>query len=198
MDFFKNIIKPFKKESPLDKKFHQSREIYSDEIFVNKFIEKGGKFLYCTNLKEIIENLNLIITEYKIQKLLCYDHDLVNLTKKNNIDTEQVFTKELPFFTTREYLISNEGDIVFTSNQLNSTKLIDFSENFIVYATTSQIVKNNREAMEGINIDYKGYLPNNISNIRYYNLRKNKESFMNYGNSNSKNLYLILFEDLKK
>ncbi|MDC1354195.1 hypothetical protein N8259_03340 [Polaribacter sp.] len=83
-----------------------------------------------------------------------------------------------------------------SSNQLKSKKITEFSENFIIYASTSQIVKDTGQGLTGIKTSSKQNLPTNISAIKNYTLKKNDDNFLNYGNSNSKNLYLLLFEDL--
>ena len=115
------------------------------------------------------------------------------MDKKTEIsETDQ----ELPFFSTCEHLIADKGDILLSSNQLKSKKITEFSENFIIYASTSQIVKDTGQGLTGIKTNSKQNLPTNISAIKNYTLKKNDDNFLNYGNSNSKNLYLLLFEDL--
>ena len=87
-------------------------------------------------------------------------------------------------------------DILFSSNQLKSIPLKDFSSNFIVFATTSQLVKDTGQGLTGIKAKCKNNLPTNISSIKNYNMDNNDDNFLNYGNNNSKNLYLLLLEDL--
>ena len=111
------------------------------------------------------------------------------------IETSET-NQELPFFTSCEHLIADKGDILLSSNQLKSKKITEFSENFIIYASTSQIVKDTGQGLTGIKTSSKKNLPTNISAIKNYTLKKNDDNFLNYGNSNSKNLYLLLFEDL--
>ncbi len=200
MGFFKKLFGGFKEDNKSkENENERQKEVENlsfDEFFVEKFIEKGGKFLYCTSIDEVVDNLKMIVKENAYDNLLCYDHDLLNITKKIDVKTNSVFSKEMPFFTSCEYLLGKQGDIMFSSNQLGVNKLVEFSKDFIVYATTSQIVKDRREGMTGINVNYKGNIPTNISSISCYNLEKTNENFMNYENSNSKKLYLILFEDL--
>ena len=43
---------------------------------------------------------------------------------------------------------------------------------------------------------YKENLPTNISAIKNYAVNKNEDNLLNLGNTNSKNLYLLLLEDL--
>ena len=169
-----------------------------DDSFVHHFINEGGKFLYCTKIDEVTENLQKIVSENKWDTISCNDLDLLKLSKKiDGITINQNIKSNNPIFINCEHLIANSGEILFSSNQLGSHKLASLSDNFIVYATTSQLVKNISEGLTGIKTNFRGNIPTNISSIKHYTL-KNKvgDDFLSYGNINAKNLYLLLFEDL--
>ena len=193
MSFFKKLFNISKKEEHVKE---QEVDLSLDDSFVHHFIKKGGKFLYSTNIKEVIDNLESILKENNWDEVTCIDNDLLSLLKKSKIAVKKSFFDEIPFFTTCEHLIANNGDILLSSNQLNSNKIASLPPNFIVYATTSQLVKNTGQGLTGIRTNFKGNIPTNISAIKNYNIVKNDDNFLNYGNSNSKNLYLLLFEDL--
>ncbi len=195
MDFLRKLFKSFQ-ESQSDKINDQKVNLSLDDSFVHHFINKGGKFLYCTTIEEVINNLSNILIENNWNNLICYDYDLLKLFEKLSIKPKNKFNSELPFFTNCEHLIANNGDILFSSNQLGSNRLSNYSENFIVYGTTSQLVKNISQGLTGIKVNFKGNIPTNISSISSYKSKKTENDFMSYGNNNSKNLYLLLFEDL--
>lgn len=167
-----------------------------DDAFVHNFIRKGGKFLYCTKLNEVVKNFKEIIKENNWTDIIVLDYNLSKLIQKEKITQHLKHNIAFPFFTTCEHLIADNGDILFSSNQLGSAKLSEFSKDFIVYATTSQLVKNTGEGLTGIKTNFKGNIPTNISAIRNYNLNNEDDNSLNYGNNNSKNLYLLLFENL--
>ena len=54
-----------------------------DDAFVHHFISKGGKFLYCVSEKEVISNLNQIISENNWEIITCFDKSLKNFLKKS-------------------------------------------------------------------------------------------------------------------
>lgn len=196
MNFFKKLFK-LKKASSINKETEQQPVNLSiDDAFVHNFISKGGKFLYCTKIEEVIDHLNSILLENNWRQLYCNDIDLLKLVGNLNLNIQSNFNGKTPFFTTCEYLIADKGNILFSSNQLGSNKLNEFSEHFIVYATTSQLVKNTREGLTGINMNFRGNIPNNISSLKNYSLKNIDENFLDFSNTNSKNLYLLLFEDL--
>ena len=127
--------------------------------------------------------------------MVCLDNNLTKLIDKKDVTIKSDINYSAPFFTTCEHLIADNGDVLFSSNQLKSKKLASLSEHFIVYATTSQLVKNTGEGLTGIKTNFKENIPTNISAIKNYSINKKDDNFLNYGNSNSKNLYLLLFED---
>ncbi|CAL2076770.1 LUD domain-containing protein [Tenacibaculum sp. 190524A02b] len=196
MNFFKKLFKSYSTESSKEEINQQPVNLSLDDLFVHNFINKGGKFLYCTSFNEVIINLENIVKENDWKDISCTDFDLLKITQQISINTQKKANKLVPFFTTCEHLIANKGDILFSSNQLGSQKISELSENFIVYATTSQLVKNTSEGLTGIKTHFSGNIPTNISSVTNYTIQKNSDDFLNYGNSNSKNLYLLLFEDL--
>ena len=194
MSFLKKLFNLGNQESKEIKE--QPVYLSLDDNFVHHFIQKGGKFLYCTNINEVVSNLKSILIENNWKQIICTDYDLPKFLIETDVILENSLKTSHPFFTTCEHLISDNGNILFSSNQLKSKKLPELSEHFIVYATTSQLVKNTGEALTGIKTNFKGNIPTNISAVKEYTVKKGDDNFMNYGNSNSKNLYLLLFEDL--
>lgn len=195
MNFFKNIFNSPKQKEP--KEIDSSTETLPlDQIFVKNFIKNKGKFLYCTSLEEVTINLSNIIKENSWDTITCNDTDLQKLILTIDLKTTDKFSNSIPVFVSCEHLIAENGSILFSSNQLGENKIAALTDNFIVYATTSQLVKSKGESLTGIKTHYKGNIPNNISAIKNYNPNCKDIDFMNYGNTNAKNLYLLLFEDL--
>ena len=193
MNFFKKIFTSSETKKDQEIK-NQEVNLSLDDAFVHNFINKGGKFLYCTKMEEVVVNLKNILAENNWDTLICSDYDLIKYTKQIGVQTEEKFNDSHPFFTTCEHLIANEGNIMFTSNQLGSNRYTSFSEDFIVYATTSQIVKNTGEGLTSIKTRLSGNLPTNIGALKNYRLQ-NIENDMDFSNASSKRTYLLLFED---
>lgn len=195
MSFFKKLFNsPKKQEVKPDDSVKDNLPL--DQIFVKNFIEGKGKFLYCTSLEEVSSNISNIAKENSWEVINCNDNDLLKIIKAIGVKTSDKLCNKYPIFISCEHLIAENGSILFSSNQLKDRKLHELSQNFIVYATTSQIVKTKGESLTGIKSRYKGNIPSNISAIKSFNPNGKGEDFMSYGNTNSKNLYLLLFEDL--
>jgi len=164
-----------------------------DEQFVHNFKEKGGKFLYCTTQEEVLVYLKNIFKENIWETVHCTDTklsgDLSVIEQPKNKDS-------LVFYTTCEHLIVDDASILFSSNQLKEVRLSQYAKNFIVFATTSQLLLTKDDGLTSIKKRFKKEIPTNISAIKDYRPYQKDPNFLNYGNTNSKNLYLILLEDL--
>lgn len=194
MNFFKKLFNiPITEDKEIQK---QEVTLSLDDLFVHNFVEKGGKFLYCIKETEIKANLKNILEENNWSTLTLLDKDLTSFFNKKEVKVSKDFISDTPVFSSCEHLIADNGNILFSSNQLKSIKLSEMPKNFIVFAKTSQLVKDMGQGLTGIKINHKDNLPTNISAIKNYGVQQNDDNFLNYGNSNSKNLYLLLLEDL--
>jgi len=167
-----------------------------DESFTINFKANGGKFLYCEDLDEVNKNLNSILQEnnWKENNALVLDKRLTNKFKAFNFETTTNTNEYLFFFTTCESLISKDGSLLISSNQIEERKLKELPPNFIIFATTSQFVENISEGLKRIREKNRKKIPTNITTIKHFKVCRDKD-FLSYGSS-SKNLYLLLLEDL--
>ena len=167
-----------------------------DERFTINFKANGGKFLYCENIKEVYSNLSDILKEnnWEGETLLLFDQRLNELFKDFNFKCSKKSSESSYFLSTCEYLIADDGSLLISSNQIAEKKLKELPTNFIIYATTSQFVENIGEGLRGIKGKNKEKIPTNITTIKHFKTSEDKD-FLTYGSS-SKNLYLLLLEDL--
>ena len=167
-----------------------------DEKFTINFKANGGKFLYCENLNEIYKNLTHIIEEndWEEEQVLLFDSELENRFKNSNLLPTRKISESTYFLTTCENLIANDGSLLISSKQIFEKKLPELPFNFIVFATTSQIVENIGEGLRGIKSKNRQKIPTNITTIKHFKSGDEKD-FLSYGSS-AKNLYLLLLEDL--
>ena len=167
-----------------------------DEQCTINFKANGGKFLYCENMQEVQDSLNSILREnnWNDDKVLLFDDRLNDLFKDFHFDKTKRISESSFFFSTCEYLISDDGSLLISSNQIAEKKLKELPDNFVIYATTSQFVQNIGEGLRGIKGKNRDKIPTNITTIKHFKTIEDKD-FLTYGSS-SKNLYLLLLEDL--
>ncbi|NND87970.1 MAG: LUD domain-containing protein [Flavobacteriaceae bacterium] len=202
MSLFKRLLNPNHKSDKKAKakksdhgKYYPEEKLPTDEKFTYNFNKNGGKFLYCISLEEILETFDNILIEndWYEKEVFCINESLRSRFDGYNLN----FTNNSGatfFLTTCESLIANNGSILLSSNQLKEKKLHELPSNIIVFATTSQLVDTISEGLRIIKNQSKGPIPSNITTIQDFETDKEKD-FMSYGSS-TKNLYLLLLEDL--
>ena len=176
--------------------FIETNTLPIEESFTINFHKNGGKFLYCENNDEVQVFLDKIIEEnnWDKKKALILNKHLREKFKHFKLKTTQK-TKDADFlFTTCESLVANDGSLLISSNQIAEKKLVELPENFIVFATTSQFVNTISEGLQGIKAQSKTKIPSNITTIKHFKANDTND-FLSYGSS-TKNLYLLLLEDL--
>jgi hypothetical protein len=167
-----------------------------DELFMINFKKNGGKFIYCEDKSELLNHFQSILKENDWNNQEFYSHD---------IKRDETFLKDLGLdFTTDksvnvlvgncEYLIANNGALLVCSNQIGEGKLLDLPHNFIIYATTSQLLESLGEGLQLIKKKYNTRIPASITTLKTFE-EKSDSDFLSYG-STQKNLYLLLLEDL--
>jgi len=177
-------------------KFLEATSLPIDEAFTVNFNANGGKFLYCENNDEVRNFLENIIEEnnWDKKKALILNKHLKAKFKSFKLGSTKK-TEDADFlFTTCESLIANDGSLLISSNQIAEKKLIELPENFIVFATTSQFVKTISEGLQAIKAQSRIKIPSNITTIKHFKANETND-FLSYGSS-TKNLYLLLLEDL--
>ncbi len=169
-----------------------------DEKFTIHFKKNGGKFLYCDSFSEISQALKNILSEngWKDHPFFVMDGRLEEKFGKEKIHFTKKASESEVFFTTCEHLIAQNGSILVCSNQLMEKKLNELPSNVIVFATTSQLVESIGEGLKKIKKKYGHSIPANITTLKHFQANEeNSDDFLTYGSS-SKNLYLLLLEDL--
>lgn len=183
-------------ESDERSKYMPDIKLPIDERFTINFKANGGKFLYCEDFEEVDQNLGLILEEngWTDKNVMIIDNRLSEKFANFNLKTSNKASECTYFLTTCEYLISNDGSLLISSNQIAEKKLKELPPNFIIFATTSQFVETISEGLRGIKDKNREKIPTNITTIKHFKASEDND-FLSYGSS-SKNLYLLLLEDL--
>lgn len=199
MNFFKKIFTKNTSSKSIDdsssSKYMPTDDIPVDEQFMLKFTEKGGKFLYCDNIQEAYEAFENILIEndWSNAEVCCLQNTIKAEFSDYNL-TYSANEKASFYLSDCEYLISGIGGILVSSNQLKEKKLYEIPDQLVVIAYTSQLIRDISEGLKGIK-HKTGVIPSNITTIQHFGSTKQSDDFMSYGSS-SKNLYLLLVEDL--
>ena len=198
MGIFKNLFGKKKKASSSKQnelgKYMPKVKIPVDEQFTLNFMKNGGKFIYCDSMEEVAENFNSILKEnnWDVKNVLCYNDSLKK--RFHNFNIEYTIKDSSFFLTSCEALIADKGSILISSNQIKEQRLNDLPNDFILFATTSQLKETISEGLRTIKNNRQEFFPTNITSLKHFKFSKEKD-LMTYENS-TKNLYLLLLEDL--
>lgn len=203
MSLFKRLLNPNYKSEEKAKtakdsghgKYYPEEKLPIDEKFTYYFNKNGGKFLYCENIEEVLESFDNILLEndWYERNAFCIDDALASRFDGFNLNFVKK-TSATFLLSPCEGLIANNGSILLSSNQIKEKNLKELPSNFIIFATTSQMIESISEGLRKIKTQSKNYIPSNITTIQDFETEKEKD-FMSYGSS-TKNLYLLLLEDL--
>jgi len=203
MNLFKRFLNPKSKadqekdipENADRGKYMPEVKLPTDERFMLNFKNNGGKFLYCVDDAEIQEAFDNILMEndWYEKQCCCFDEQLKSKFKNFNLEFNKSANAEF-YLSTCEFLVANDGSILISSNQIKERKLYDLPPNFIILSSTSQLIDTIGEGLRGIKFKNKQRIPSNITTIKNFETQKEGD-FMSYG-STTKNLYLLLLEDL--
>ncbi|WP_283642293.1 LUD domain-containing protein [Croceibacter atlanticus] len=195
-DVFKKGKSQDKGEQPKPEgKYMPQSKLPIDERFMKYFIENGGKFIYCENQDEVLDAFDNILLEndWYESEVCCLSNHFTQ--KFDGFNLEFNTNESSKFYLGGcEYLIANNGALLVTSNQIKEKKLSELPSNFVILAGTSQLVEDISEGLRRIKSKSKTGIPSNITTIKHFGESKS-DDFMAYG-STTKNLYLLLLEDL--
>jgi hypothetical protein len=167
----------------------------ADERFTKNFILNVVRFLYALNMDEVHEHFDNILLEndWYESEVCCLSNHFTQ--KFDGFNLEFNTNESSKFYLGGcEYLIANNGALLVTSNQIKEKKLSELPSNFVILAGTSQLVEDISEGLRRIKSKSKTGIPSNITTIKHFGESKS-DDFMAYG-STTKNLYLLLLEDL--
>lgn len=168
----------------------------TDLEFVKKFTASGGKFLYCEDEGEAYHYLGQIMAESGLNMVYCTNPNLNSILRKAQVElSETDWQNSDAFCTSCEYLVSFNGGIMISENQLHGKKLDDLPETFIAIGRTSQIKENLRAALAGIRFRYLNNLPSQITTIKGPKKVEGLEEENSQGKICNKEIYLLLLED---
>jgi len=184
-----------KKDNNIKDENHINDETSEELIFAKNFTEAGGKFIYIDKGDSVIDTFTKIKEENQWDKnnVMSFSQALSkNLGIKKTKDvTENDDLKAL--VVECEYLLSNTGRMLISSNQIKNNKIDSLPDILIVIATSNQFVGDVSEGMTRLKAKYSKKFPTNITTINVRN-KFIEDDFLSYGNS-AKDIYLIISDE---
>lgn len=167
--------------------------------FAQNFSAVNGRFVFCENETEFIENFDFIANDHKWNNLFCLEPAIKELLKKGKIKFSD---KEVDFLSTDigltlcECLVARTGSVIITSKQASGRRLPAYANFHIVIAYTSQLMYNIKDALKYIREKYKNKLPSMIATITGPSRTSDIEKTLVQGAHGPKEIFVFLIDDI--
>jgi L-lactate dehydrogenase complex protein LldG len=166
--------------------------------FAQNFVNVNGKFVFCENENEFLENFSGIVKDNKWEQLFCLEPEIKSLLKKANIpfsDQEDQLKNANIGITFCECLIARTGSIVISSKQASGRRLPIYANFHVVIAYTSQLLLHVKDALKFIREKYNNQLPSMISTITGPSRTADIEKTLVQGAHGPKEIFVFLIDD---
>jgi L-lactate dehydrogenase complex protein LldG len=133
--------------------------------FAEQFSKLQGKFAYCLNHTELVEQLNSLVAANQWNKIYCREDGLKKKLQENqfsNFGFEDLADCDAAI-TTCEWLVARTGTIVMTSASQSGRTVSVYAPVHICIAYTSQLVYDVKDALQQAKDKYSTNLPSLIT-----------------------------------
>jgi len=129
-----------------------------DVVFAQEFINMQGKFAFCINEEEMLQQLEQLITEKQWAKIYC-NTDKWNGKFSNTISLAGCDAS----ITGCEFLVARTGTIVMSAAQQSGRTVSVYAPIHICIAYTNQLVYDVKDALQSLKEKYTGNIPSLIT-----------------------------------
>lgn len=138
-----------------------------EEQFAQAFISLGGKFIFCENEQELMDNINILYENQGWEKLLCADQRLLKLFQNNKIDilvpADAKHENADACITGCEAIVARTGSILVSSHQHMGRMAPVYFPIHIVLAYANQVVPDLEDGFNALKKKYGNDLPSMIN-----------------------------------
>lgn len=173
-------------------------EMDLDIRFATKFIEAGGKFLFCESMKEAIETLQMLKTDQGWGHVFCWENEIKDAFAANNFQKGAVgFTIENSdaAISLCESLIADEGIVILNPKQASRRRLPCFPKTQVLLADVSCLVGSEADGLDKFYKSHKGQLPSfiNLTSCNSGHFYDKQRLILNA--EGTEDLYVILIDE---
>ncbi len=179
---------PFPQSEGTSTMYHPVKEGL-DILFAGEFTKLQGKFVYCTDEKDLNNQLEKLISANEWNKIYCSE-DKWNELYSNTINLESCHAA----ITGCEYLVARTGTIVMSAAQQSGRTVSVYAPIHICIAFPDQLVYDIKDALQLIKEKYAGNIPSLITFASGPSRTADIEKTLVTGVHGPKEVYLFLVD----
>ena len=138
-----------------------------EETFAEAFIKLGGKFIFCANEQELLDNINVLHENRGWSQLLCADDRLLRMFHNHKIDIVSPADPKAEAadacITGCEALVARTGSILLSCRQHMGRVASVYYPVHIVFAYANQVLPDIEDAITYLKKKYGANLPSMIN-----------------------------------
>jgi len=184
-----------------DSNVYVTKDTPLDETFAKEFTAIGGRFVFCENDLDFLEQLVQHSVENGWKKIYCYEEDLCNMLEKVEFPftrDQNDFKEELAAITSCEALVARLGSVMVSSKSQSGRRLVVVPTTHIIYAKTSQLVPDLKDALQLIKSKYNNQLPSFIASLAGPSRTADIEKTLVTPAHGPRDIFVFLVEDSEK
>ncbi|EOR94707.1 : hypothetical protein [Arcticibacter svalbardensis MN12-7] len=171
---------------------------YLDVLFAEQLSLVAGKFVFCEDELQFVENLLLLADEKGWRKIYCWEPPLQKVLEHfefpfYSTDTDFIAQAEVGI-TLCESLVARNGSVIVSNGNAAGRRLSIYPHCHIVVAYTSQLVLDLKDAFKLLKTKYDTDLPSMISAVTGPSRTADIEKTLVLGAHGPKELIVFLLE----
>jgi len=184
---------PNLEEAPL----YEDYDDFLEVLFAEQLSLVAGKFIFCEDEIQFIENLLLLADEKNWRRIYCWEKPLqetLSLYEFPFYSTDTDFMQAEVGITLCESLIARNGSVLLSNGSAAGRRLSIYPHHHIVIAYTSQLVLDLKDAFKSLKNKYGEKLPSMISAVTGPSRTADIEKTLVLGAHGPKELIVFLLE----
>jgi len=167
-------------------------------VFAQQFAAVAGKFVYCEDDIDLIENLLALAERDSLRKIYAWEPEVQKVLGTYGFpfySTDTDFEQAEVGITSCEALIARNGSILISNANAAGRRLSIYPHIHIVIAYTSQLLADIKDGLELMKTKYGEDLPSMISLITGPSRTADIEKTLVLGAHGPRELYVFLMDD---
>lgn len=132
-------------------------------IFAEEFTKLGGKFAFCVNEEDIVQQLAQLIREQSWTKIYCKEPAFIKILHTLSIEPYQSLPDCDVSITGCEYLVARTGSMVLSAAQISGRTTSVYAPIHICIAYNSQLLYDVKDALQFMKEKYKDNFPSFVT-----------------------------------